>query len=150
MRDIVCGLGAILMISLGGFAQAPSVKPISSFDRQLIKQEQQFLRDAVNRDGTAVERAIAEDFQGIGANGDFYNKGELAETVESLPKEMRAYDFSVIKLNDTAVVVAYNLIVPGERLRYRHMSDTWAKIGGRWQIKFSQITPNLWSANDLD
>jgi hypothetical protein len=30
------------------------------------------------------------------------------------------------------------------------MADTWAKIGGRWQLKFRQLTPNLWSANDLD
>jgi hypothetical protein len=125
------------------------VKLVSAFDQQLIKQEQQFLRDAGSRDETAVERAVAEDFQGIGANGDFYDKGELIETVVDMPKDARAYDFRVAKLNDAAAVVAYNLIVPGDHLRYRHMADTWAKIGGRWQIKFSQITPNLWSANDL-
>ena len=150
MRDMVCGLGAILIISLGAFAQAPSAKPASAFDQQLIEQEQQFLRDAQNKNEAAVEHAIAEDFQGIGANGDFYDKGELVENVEALPKQTRAYDFHVAKLNDAAVVVAYNLIVPGERLRYRHMADSWAKIGGRWQLKFSQVTPNVWSANDLD
>jgi hypothetical protein len=68
---------------------------------------------------------------------------------------LRAYDFHLVKLNvvtlnDDSAVVAYNLIVPGEHPRYRHMSDTWARIGGRWKLKFRQITPNLWSANDLD
>lgn len=150
MRDIVFGPGAILIISLGAFAQAPSAKPASAFDQQLIEREQQFLHDAVSKNETAVGHAIAEDFQGIGANGDFYDKGELVENVEATPKETRAYDFRVAKLNDAAAVVAYDLIVPGERVRYRHMADTWAKIGGRWQLKFSQVTPNVWSANDLD
>jgi hypothetical protein len=30
------------------------------------------------------------------------------------------------------------------------MADTWAKIGGQWELKFRQITPNLWSETDLD
>jgi hypothetical protein len=67
-----------------------------------------------------------------------------------MPAGTRTYDFHVVKLSDDSAVVAYNLIVPGEHPRYRHMADTWAKIGGRWQLKFRQLTPNLWSANDLD
>ena len=147
MRSI---LVAVICLVGVGVAQSPSARSISAFDQHLIEQEQQFLRDALNKNETAVEHAVAEDFQGIGANGDFYDKGELVENVEAMAKETRAYDFRVAKLNDAAVVVAYDLIVPGERVRYRHMADTWAKIGGRWQMKFSQITPNVWSANDLD
>lgn len=147
MRSIL--LAVICLVGVG-VAQSPSAKPISALDQQLIEQEQQFLRDAASKNETAIERAIANDFQGIGGNGDFYDKGELVENVEAFPKETRAYDFHVTRLNDAAVVVAYNLIVPGERLRYRHMADSWAKIGGRWQLKFSQVTPNVWSANDLD
>jgi len=30
------------------------------------------------------------------------------------------------------------------------MSDTWAKDGGKWKLKFQQYTPNLWSATDFD
>ena len=142
---VICLVGGSV-----AFAQSPSAKPVSVFDQQPIEQEQQFLRDAVSKNETALEGAIADDFQGIVANGDFYDKGELVENVEAMPKETRAYDFHVVKLNDAAVVVAYKLIVPGVRLRYRHVADSWAKIGGRWQMKFSQITPNVWSANDLD
>jgi hypothetical protein len=147
MRSIL--LAVICLVGVG-VAQSPSARPISAFDQALIEQEQQFLRDAMNKNEAAVEHAVADDFQGIGANGDFYDKGELVENVEAMPKETRAYDFRVAKLNDAAAVVAYDLIVPGERVRYRHIADTWAKIGGRWQLKFSQITPNVWSANDLD
>jgi len=85
------------------------------------------------------------------AYGDFYAKSELVESAQDgTPRDTRTYDFHVVKLNNDSAVVAYNLIVPGERPRYRHMADTWAKIGGRWKLKFRQITPNLWSANDLD
>jgi hypothetical protein len=142
---VICLVGVAVAV-----AQSPSTKPVSAFDQRLIDQQQQFLRDATSKNQTALERAIADDFQGIGPNGDFYDKSELVDTVAAMPKETRAYDFRVTKLNDGAAVVAYNLIVSGERLRYRHLADTWAKIDGRWQIKFSQITPNVWSANDLD
>ncbi len=132
-------------------ALAQTSKPVSAFDRQLIDRQQQFLQAAQSKDVPAVDRAIADDFQGIATNGDFYDKSEIVESAQAgMPKDTRAYDFHVVKLNDESAVVAYNLIVPGEHPRYRHMADTWAKIGGQWKLKFRQITPNLWSANDLD
>jgi hypothetical protein len=97
-----------------------------------------------------IDRAVADDFQGIETNGDLYDKDELVESAQDVPKGARSYDFRVVKLTNDSAVVAYNLIVPGEHPRYRHMADTWAKVDGRWQLKFRQITPNLWSANDLE
>lgn len=138
----------ILAVTL---AAAQTNKPIAAFDQQLIDQQKQFLQAVQSKNPTVVDRAIADDFQGIATNGDFYDKSELVESAEAgMPKDMRAYDFRVVKLNDDSAVVAYNLIVPGEHPRYRHMSDSWARIDGQWKLKFRQITPNLWSANDLD
>ena len=132
-------------------AAAQSSKPLPAFDQQLIDSEQQLLKATEEQDSAAVTRATANDFLGIGPNGDFYGKDEIAESDgDHSPENIRAYDFKVVKLTDSSAVVAYNLIVPGERPRYRHMADTWAKINGRWQLKFRQITPNLWSANDTD
>jgi hypothetical protein len=132
-------------------ALAQTSKPVSAFDRQLLDQQQQLLQAAQSKDATAVDRAIADDFQGIATNGDFYDKSDVVDSVQTgTPKNTRAYDFRVVKLNDDSAVVAYNLIVPGEHPRYRHMADTWAKIDGQWKLKFRQVTPNLWSANDLD
>jgi hypothetical protein len=142
-------LCATILTAALSLAQAS--KPASAFDQQLIDQQQQFLHATQTRDVTAVDRAIADDFQGIATNGDFYDKTELVESAQTgMPKNTRAYDFHVVKLNDDSAVVAYNLIVPGEHPRYRHMADTWAKLDGQWKLKFRQITPNLWSANDLD
>jgi hypothetical protein len=148
MRSISLLCAAILSVSL---ALAQTSKPVSAFDQQLIDQQKQFLQATQAKDPTVVNRAIANDFQGIATNGDFYDKREVVESAQAgMPKDTRAYDFHVVKLNDDSAVVAYNLIVPGEHPRYRHMADTWAKIDGRWKLKFRQITPNLWSANDLD
>jgi len=151
MRGILLLLGAVVVCSTLSFSQAPSTQPVSAFDRQLIDQQKQLLQAAQSKDTAAVDRAVADDFKGIAINGDFYDKSEVVDSAhDGMPKDTRAYDFHVVKLNDDSAVVAYNLIVPGERPRYRHMADTWAKIAGQWQLKFRQITPNLWSETDTD
>ncbi len=151
MRSILLLLGTVLVSVTLALSQTPSSKPVSAFEQQLIDQEKQFLQATQTKSATVVDRAVADDFQGIATNGDFYDRSEVVESVEKgMPKDTRAYDFDVVKLNDDSAVVAYNLIVPGEHPRYRHMADTWAKIDGQWKLKFRQITPNLWSANDLD
>ena len=148
MRPTALLCATILTATL---ALAQTSKPVSAFDRQLLDRQQQLLQATQSKDATAVDRAIADDFQGIATNGDFYDKSDVVESAQAgAPKGTRAYDFHVVKLNDDSAVVAYNLIVPGEHPRYRHMADTWAKIDGQWKLKFRQITPNLWSANDLD
>jgi hypothetical protein len=146
IRSLLCA--GILTV---GLAAAQTATPIPAFDQQLIDCQKQFLQATEDQDTDSVGRAVAEDFQGIGPNGDFYSKSDLVESAgEEVPEGTRAYEFKVVKLTDVSAVVAYNLIVPGEHPRYRHMADTWAKVRGHWQLKFRQITPNLWSANDLD
>ena len=149
MQRILLLSAAVLVSVTVALSQTP--KPVSAFDRELIEQQKQFLQATQAKNPIAVNRAIADDFHGIATNGDFYDKSEVVESAQAgMPKDTRAYDFQVVKLNDDSAVVAYNLIVPGERPRYRHMADTWARIDGQWKLKFRQITPNLWSANDLD
>jgi hypothetical protein len=144
-------LGAVLISSIFVFARSPQANPVSAFELRLIDQQKQFLQASQSKDSTSVERAVADDFQGIQENGDLYDKSDVVESArDGMPKDMRAYEFHVVKLTNDSAVVAYNLIVPGDHPRYRHMADTWAKIDGRWKLKFRQITPNLWSANDTD
>ncbi len=132
-------------------AFAQTQQPASAFDQQLMNQQKQFLQAVQNRDSIAVDASVAEDFQGIQINGDLYDRSEvIPSSHEPKAKDVRDYDFRVVKLTDDSAVVTYNEIVPGDHPRYRHMADTWAKVDGRWKLKFRQITPNLWSANDLD
>jgi hypothetical protein len=147
MRRIFLLGAAIFVFNL---AVAQTSKPVPAFDQQLIEQQKRFLEASRLKNATVIDRAVADDFQGIETNGDLYDKDELVESAQDVPKGARSYDFRVVKLTNDSAVVAYNLIVPGEHPRYRHMADTWAKVDGRWQLKFRQITPNLWSANDLE
>ena len=151
MRRIFSILGTVLMCVTLALAQTPASRQASAFGQQLIDRQKQFLEAFLNKNAAAVDSSVADDFQGIQANGDFYDKGEVVESARTGASQgTRAYDFRVVKLNDESAVVAYNLIVPGERPRYRHMADTWARVDGQWKLKFRQITPNLWSENDVD
>jgi hypothetical protein len=146
MRIISLLCAAILTSSL---ALAQTSKPNSAFDEQLIDQQKQFLQAIQSKNSAAVADAIADDFMGMETNGDLYDRSEIVDSAhQGLPKDTRTYDFYVVKLNDDSAVVTYNLIVPGEHPRYRHMADTWAKVDGRWKLKFRQFTPNLWTVND--
>jgi len=143
---IVAGLGVTL-----ASGQAPVAKPLSPFEQELVNNEKQFLQALQDKNVAYVSQIVSDDFKGIGTNGDLYEKEEqVASAQEGLPKDFRFYDVRVVRLDDGCAVVAYNTIVPGARPRYRHVSDTWTKEGGRWKLKFEQTTPNLWSALDLD
>ncbi len=133
------------------FAQVPPSKPLSPFEQELIDHEKQFMQAWQEKNATYLSQAISDDFKGIAQNGDFYDKSELvAAAHEGLPNGFRIYDIEVVRLDDSCAVVAYDQIAPGSRPRYSHMSETWSKDDGRWRLKFRQVTPNLWSALDLD
>jgi hypothetical protein len=133
------------------WAQTPAARPLSPFEQELVNNEKQFMQALQEKNVAYVNQSVSDDFKGIGTNGDLYEKEELVGTAqEGMPKDLRVYDVLVVRLDDGCAVVAYNLIVPGARPRYRHMSDTWTKDGGKWKLKFQQTTPNLWSALDLD
>jgi hypothetical protein len=147
---------AVILASISvAHAQTPATRQPSAFEQEMIDQQKHFLLATLHKDAAVVDASVAEDFKGIGPNGDFYERNELVEaahevTHDDQPKTARAYDFQVVRLDEQSAVVSYNLIVPGEHPRYRHMADTWTKINNQWKLKFRQVTPNLWSANDLD
>lgn len=144
-------LSAILITACSAFAQAPAPKPVSPFDQQLIANEKRFLQAMVEKNAVQVSQTVSDDFQGVATNGDLYDKGEIVSSAqEGLPKDTLSYDFHVVPLDEDCAVVTYNLVVPGGHPRYQRMAATWTKIDGQWKLKFEQVTPNLWSAKDVD
>jgi len=150
MRLVPILLAILLSVSFT-LAQPPQSQPMSPFEQELVNNENQFMQSLAEKNVAYVNQAVADDFKGIGTNGDFYDRDELVGMAhEGLPRDVRVYEVRVVRLNDDSGVVTYNLIIPGARPRYRHMSDTWAKEGGKWKLKFEQTTTNLWSATDFD
>jgi len=150
-------LSAVLISATLAFAQIAPTKPMASskeltpFEQELINNQHQFTQAFTDKNVAYVNQSIADDFRGIGTNGDFYDKEELAGIAHyGTSPDVRVYEMQVVRLADDAAVVTYNLIIPGAHPRYRHMSDTWAKDGGKWKLKFQQVTANLWSATDYD
>jgi hypothetical protein len=150
MRIISLLCAVVVSVTLA-FAQTPVPKSLSPFEQELVTNEKQFMQALQEKNAAFVSQTVSDDFKGIGTNGDLFEKDELVgKAEEGMPKDLRIYDVRVVRLDDSCAVVAYNLIVPGARPRYRHMSDTWTKQNGQWKLKFQQTTPNLWSALDLD
>jgi len=150
MRSMSLLCAVVISVALA-FAQTPAPKPLSPFEQELVNQDTQFIQALKDKNAAYVSQIVSDDFKGIAANGDLHEKEDLVgEAQEGMPKDLRIYDVRVVRLDEGCAVVAYNVIVPGSRPRYRHMSDTWTKDGGKWKLKFRQTTPNLWSALDLD
>jgi hypothetical protein len=150
MRSISLLCAVVVSVAVA-LAQTPAPKALTPFEQELVNNEKQFMQALQDKNTAYVSETVSEDFAGIAPNGDLYEKEELVGTaLEGMPKDLRVYDVRVVRLDEGCAVVAYNVIVPGARPRYRHMSDTWTKDGGRWKLKFRQTTPNLWSALDLD
>ncbi len=142
-------LFAILIIPCAAFSQTSA--STSAFDQQLVANQKQFLQALIDKNATALNQSLSDDFKGIQTNGDFYSRREvISSDQDNLPKGTLAYGFRVVQVDESCAVVSYHLIVANEHPRYRHMADTWTKVGGEWKLKFRQITPNLWSAKDFD
>lgn len=142
-------LSAILIAANSALAQTP--KPSSSFDQQLIANQKQFLQALMDKNEAQLNQSISEDFKGIKMNGDFYERREVISSAQDdLPKDTLSYGFQVVHVDESCAVVSYSLVVPDGNPRYRHMANTWTRIGDQWKLKFEQVTPNLWSAKDLD
>src|SRR5271165_1819530 len=128
--SLLCAVVVSVTVAL---AQTPAPKSLSPFEQELVNAENQLIQALQQKNVAYVNAAVSEDFSGIGDNGDFFAKDELVTTAqEGMPKDLRLYDIRVIQLTDNSAAVAYNIIVPGSRPRYRHMSDVWTKDGGKW------------------
>ena len=72
---------SLIFIATLSFSQAPPPKAVSAFDQQVIDQQKQFLQAVEDKNSAAVDRAIANDFQGVEKNGDLYGKDDLVESL---------------------------------------------------------------------
>jgi hypothetical protein len=134
-------------------AQAAAT-PASALEQGLLEAQHSLIAAMARHDVQYLKSTLADDFIAIDPSGNTYGKGDLLEysggaEEEKGPKPI-LYDFKVVTLNDSAGVVAYNIVLPHGRPRYLHLSHTWVKQDGQWKLKFEQATPNLWSAEDLD
>lgn len=165
MRITVC-FALLVVLSTATLAQAPPssvliltdrTKALTPFQQSMVEVEKAFLAAVDRGDRQYVEHAVAQDFMAVDSNGSTAGRADLVESVRpsTTPKTGKEekpilYFFEVVPLNDSAAVVSYDAVRPGDHPRYVHISHTWVRQDGQWTLKFSQSTPNIWSAADLD
>src|SRR5260370_18606427 len=101
-------LSAVLISATLAFAQNQPSKPltpvpVSAFEQELVSNQNQFMQAIADQKHSAVKDSVAADFQGIGTNGEFYDRDEfLSFTHEGLPKDLRVYDIHAVRLPDNS------------------------------------------------
>jgi hypothetical protein len=150
MKKIVDLLVATLVCVSPCFAQA------NPLQQALIDAQQRAANAEVKKDAAFFAHALAEDFTEVDPNGHTSDRDDFVKGVsDSDLTNILLYNFKLVPLNDGAAVLTYDRVLLrtkrdfGSR-RYQHVSSTWVKDGADWKLKFQQITPNQWSANDFD
>jgi hypothetical protein len=150
MKKII-GLVVAAMVSL-----SPCVAQSNPLQQKLIDAQQRAANAEIKKDAESFSRMLAADYAEVDANGDGSDREDVIKGVaDSDITNILLYNFKLVPLNDGAAVLTYDRVILrtkrdfGSR-RYQHVSSTWVKDGSDWKLKFQQITPNQWSANDFD
>ena len=144
-------LGVVLVaLASVGFAQS------NPLEQTLIDAQRAAANAEIKKDVAFFTRTLADDYVEVDANGGTSDREDVIKGVaDSDITNILLYNFKLIPLHDTAAVLTYDRVLLREKRdfgsrRYQHVSSTWVKDGGQWKLKFQQITPNQWSASDVD
>ena len=124
MRSISLLSATIFWIAL---ALAQTAKPLSAFEQQLIDQQKQFLQASLTK---PIRRSTAPSptiFRASKPMATSTAKASSSSPLEGgMPKDTRAYDFHVVKLNDD---VRRRRLQPDRPRRPIHAIATWPTPG---------------------
>lgn len=150
MKKII-GLVVAAMFSL-----SPCLAQSNPLQQTLIDAQQRAANAEIKKDAAFFSQTLAENYTEVDTNGDTSDREDVIKGIsDSDITNILLYDFKLVPLNDGAAVLTYDRVILrtkrdfGSR-RYQHVSSTWVKEGDQWKLKFQQVTPNQWSANDFD
>ena len=130
-------------------ATAPRVAPAAAEDVEaaITQLERDWVQAILTKDPAALDRLLAEEFNGTSPTGDTYRKSYAVEDLKSGKYVVESMDLDEISVNSYGdVAVAFTSQVEKSRYagrdtggRYR-VTDVWAKKDGRWQAVASHGT----------
>lgn len=114
----------------------------------LVDKTQAVMHAWKSKDAAALNQALARDFLSVGSEGKLHDRSELIDSArEGELQDFHAYNFRVIPINDSAVMVTFDCVIkmpegdaPNMAPRYQRLSDLWVTEGGDWKLKFRQAT----------
>lgn len=128
----------------------------TNLQQVLIDAQQSAANAEIKKDTASVASTLAEGFTEVDTNGGTTDREDFVKGVpDSDITNILLYNFKLVPLNDGAAILTYDRVILrtkrdfGSR-RYQRVSSTWVKDGNQWKLKFQQLTPNQWSANDFD
>jgi hypothetical protein len=149
-----------ICITIASVVLSASLMPVlaqtNPLQQTLIDAQQAAANAQIKKDPSFFANMLAEDFIEVDATGDTSDRDDFVKGVpDSDITNILLYNFKLVPLNDGAAVLTYDKVILRTKMdfgsrRYQHVSSTWVKSGDNWKLKFQQITPNQWSANDFD
>lgn len=112
---------------------------------EVRKAEREWLDAYENRDSTAMERIVADNFVINQADGSTQTKADILKMLErartsNRPSAKFSTEESQVRLfGDTAIISGLVRMTMGERSRADRYTDTWMRQGGRWVVVASQL-----------
>lgn len=147
-------LCAFLMCCVASLAQGvPSSTDAEA--QALIEKSRTVLQAIKDKDSSALNGLLAENFHSVDMAGGISSRGEmLGSAHEGFLKDFLFYDPQAFRIDDDSILVSYNSAVTlsdnalkelaEDNLtwpRYSKVSDLWVRQGGEWKLKFEQVTP---------
>jgi hypothetical protein len=152
MKNII--MATAFMVLFAGLI--PALAQTNPLQQTLIDAQQAAANAEIKKDAAFFNRTLAGDFTEVDANGETTDREDFVKDLpDSDITNILLYKFKLVPLNDGAAVLTYDRVILRTKMdfgsrRYQHVSSTWVKSGDGWKLKFQQITPNQWSANDID
>jgi hypothetical protein len=162
-RSFLCVLLVFLSVAIGLAPQSVAAKraaispvtaargsgssTIANALTELLLAKEKSLPEAQKRkDLDFFKNITTDDFLEVAADAKVYSKDEMMGALNVVDlQNYSIYDAKVLPLNDNAAVVTYDAIVQmtiGDEHapRYQHVSSVWVNQGGKWLLKFQQVT----------
>lgn len=134
----------LLLLALSSCLLPAQERPTSP----LVDKTKAVLQAWKGKDVASLNQALTADFVAIGSEGHLHDRSELIDSArEGELQDFHAYNFRVIPINDSAMMVTFDCVIkmpegdaPNMAPRYQRLSDLWVSEGGDWKLKFRQAT----------
>jgi len=125
----------------GGGTQATAA------EQSLITQTQAVAHAQKSKDGEALKRLLADDFQQVGSEGRLHDKDEfIGDARDGKITDYTLYNIRLLPIDENAAIVTCDAVVHGTEgdnvlvPHYQHLSFVWTKQGEQWRLRFQQAT----------
>ena len=116
----------------------------SDAEQYIIEGARQWAESLATGDTRALERILADDFVGVNANGNVYDKATMIASIKDSPKYFASNELGQVTVRffgETAVAQGEETWVmhTGDPISGRYVwTDIWVRRNGVWQVVAAQ------------